>query len=435
MVQDHSNGVKTTGAVVAPGLDATTALARSELKYRDLFNYMPLSMCQLDVSELVKILGTLRAQGIVDLHAHLDEHPELLAHMLQNMLIEQANEHTVKMFGGTDPAEFVGPIARFWQGSEDTMRRSLAARYAGAEAYAEETRLRTLDGRMIDVFYTSAFPKALSELGIGLVGMIDIGDRIRAERMLQQVQAEFAHAARVATLGELTASIAHEINQPLAAIATNAEASLRWLARPDPDVEEVRTLAARIVADARRAGDVISHIRAMATGHIVDHELVSLNGAVEDALGIIRGELRSHAVTVQFAAGADLAPVLADRTQIQRVLVNLALNAVQALADQPAAARRLTVRTGVDADGWARIDVEDNGPGIPEAYLARLFDSFFTTKDTGLGIGLSICRSIIEAHGGRISCDNLPGGGARFTIILPFGAESNSGASVTANHT
>ena len=402
---------------------AFEALAQSELKYRDLFHHMPLALVQLDVSELIKVLGRLRVEGVSDLEAYMDAHPDFLGQMLQIMRVEQVNDHTVRMFGGHDPAEFVGPIARFWQGSEDTVRRSLAARYAGAEAYAEETRLTTLDGRVIDAFYTSAFPKALSGLGIGLVGMIDIGDRLQAERMLQQVQADFAHAARVATLGELTASIAHEINQPLAAIATNGEASLRWLARPEPDVEEVKALAARMVADARRAADVIAQIRAMATGQALEHEPILVNAAVEEALSFLRRELQTHEVSVEFVAGPRLPPVRGERTQIQQVLVNLAVNAIQAMADQPVAERRLTIRTSIDAGGGVRIEVDDSGPGIPDGDVGRLFDSFFTTKKGGLGIGLSICRSIIEAHGGRIGCESLPAGGARFRIILSAAIE------------
>jgi signal transduction histidine kinase len=367
---------------------------------------------------LVNVLGRLRGEGIVDLDAYVDEHPDFLSRMLQIMRIEQVNEQTIRMFGGSDASQFVGPIAKFWRGSEETVRRSLVARYGGAETYSEETRMQTLDGRMIDVFYTSAFPKALSELGIGLVGIIDVGGRLEAERMLQQVQADFAHAARVATLGELTASIAHEVNQPLAAIATNGEASLHWLNRPEPNVEEVRVLAARMVADARRAADVIGHIRTMATRHVPEREPLSVNEVVAEALGFLQREFQAREVRVHFLPAGDLPPAQADRTQLQQVIVNLAVNAVQAMVEAGEKDRQLTVRTIAAPGDRIRVEVEDSGPGVPPDDLRRLFESFYTTKKSGLGIGLSICRSIVEAHGGEIGCENFDSG-ARFSFNLP----------------
>jgi C4-dicarboxylate-specific signal transduction histidine kinase len=236
--------------------------------------------------------------------------------------------------------------------------------------------------------------------------------------MLQKVQADFAHAGRVATLGELSASIAHEVNQPLAAIATNGEASLRWLDRAEPNVEEARKLAARMVADARRAADVIRHIRGMATRQSAGREPVSVNDVVEETLGFLQRDLQSKEVQVEFDPAPGLPPVEADRTQLQQVLVNLAVNAEQAMAQHEVADRRLTIRTRLLESGCVSVGVEDSGPGIPDELAARLFDSFVTTKPNGLGIGLSICRSIIEAHGGRIDVANGDEG-ARFTFTLP----------------
>lgn len=424
--QLSDTGINLIGAIdVTDRRKAVEELARSELKYRNLFQHMPLSLCQLDVSELVRILGRVRGEGVTNLDAYMDDHPDFLGRMLQVMRVEQVNEQTVRLFGGRDSAQFVGPIAKFWRGSEETVRRSLAARYGGAETYSEETRMQTLDGRTIEVFYTSAFPKALSELGIGLVGIIDVGDRLEAERMLQQVQADFAHAARVATLGELTASIAHEVNQPLAAIATNGEASLRWLDRPEPNVAEVRVLAGRMVADARRAADVIGHIRTMATRHVPERESLSVNEVIAETLGFLQREFQARDVGVTFLPAADLPPAFADRTQLQQVVVNLAVNAVQAMAQGGGGDRRLTVRTLAAAGGKIRVEVDDSGPGVAPDDLRRLFESFYSTRKSGLGLGLSICRSIVEAHGGEIGCENT-GSGALFSFTLPTGAAAHT---------
>jgi PAS domain S-box-containing protein len=370
--RDNPDTYNLVGAVdITEAKRAATAIARSELKYRDLFQHMPLAICQLDVSELVQVLAGLREDGVTDLKTYMDGHPDFLGRMLEIIRIEQVNEHMVRMFGGRTPDEFIGPVARFWKGTEDTVGRSLAERFGGAEAYAEETKLRTLDGRSVDVFFTSAFPKALSELGIGLVGMIDIGGRIEAERMLHRVRADFAHAARVATLGELTASIAHEVNQPLAAITTNGDASLRWLARPEPDLEEVRALATRIVADARRAADVIARIRAMAAPQPPKHVPLSVNAAIEEAVRFLRHELSSHRVAADLDLAPRLPPVLADRTQLQQVLVNLAVNAMQAMTDHKTANPQVRVRTAAAPGGGVSIHVEDNGPGIAPDNVAR----------------------------------------------------------------
>ena len=413
---------------------ATAALVQSELKYRNLFHHMPIALCQLDVTELVGVLARLRREGVTDLDAYMDAHPNFLGQMLQIMRVEQVNEHMAALHGRSDPAEFVGPIGRFWQGSEDTVRRSLTARFAGAESYSEETRVRGLDGNAIDVFFTSAFPAALSDMGIGLVGMIDIRIRLEAEKMLQQVQADFAHAARVATLGELSASIAHEINQPLAAIATNGEASLRWLDRAEPNVGEARKLAARMVSDARRAADVIKHIRAMATRQSAGRERLSVNELIEETLGFLQRDLQAKEVRVDFVPAAGLPPVDADRTQLQQVMVNLAINAEQAMVQHGIADRRLAIRTALATSGCICVEVEDSGPGIPAELAGRLFDSFVTSKPNGLGIGLSICRSIIEAHAGRISVANGDTG-ARFSFTLPAAIDPQPTAAAVPSHT
>jgi C4-dicarboxylate-specific signal transduction histidine kinase len=265
--------------------------------------------------------------------------------------------------------------------------------------------------------YTSAFSPELSEFGVGLVGMIDIGDRLNAERRLQQMQAEFTHAARVATLGELTASIAHEVNQPLTAISVSGQASLRWLNREPPDVDEVRTLAARIVADAQRAADIIVRIRNMAAQEDPQRDPVDLREVVQETIKFLHRELQTHGIKLNLQLPEKLPPVLGDRTQLQQVVLNLVMNAMHAMYDQKLDRRLLTVRAAEDRNR-VRVEVEDLGPGVPEHDRARLFNAFFTTKADGLGLGLSICRSIIDQHEGEIDCEHLATG-TRFAFSVP----------------
>ncbi len=202
-------------------------------------------------------------------------------------------------------------------------------------------------------------------------------------------------------LGELTASIAHEVNQPLAAIAANGEAGLRWLSRPEPDVVEVRELTKRIVADARRAADVISRIRGMAVRRAPEHASLAIDEVIREVLLFLRHEVQSRGVTITYHPARSVPPVRADRTQLQQVIVNLAVNAMQAMANASDGSRNIIIRTATPDDATMVCSIEDNGPGIDAVGLARLFDSFFTTKEGGMGMGLPICRSIIEAHGGR----------------------------------
>jgi C4-dicarboxylate-specific signal transduction histidine kinase len=221
-------------------------------------------------------------------------------------------------------------------------------------------------------------------------------------------------------LGELTASIAHEVNQPLAAIAASGEASLRWLSRPAPEVDEVRDLTTRMVADARRASEIVARIRGMATRRVPEQALLSLDDVIHEALVFLRHEVESRGVAVSHVPALGSQKVVGDRTQLQQVVVNLAVNAMQAMAQADSTSRTITIRTAAPDTVTLRCWVEDSGPGIAPQHVTRLFDSFFTTKDTGMGMGLRICRSVIEAHGGSIAADNESAlGGARFVFSLP----------------
>jgi PAS domain S-box-containing protein len=417
--EDDPESLNTVGAIdITEEKCAKEALERSERKYRTLVQYMPIALVQIDVRELLDDFARLRREGVDDLAAYIDVHPEFLARAMQTIRVQEGNDLTCELFGAKDSAELSGPVDRFFKVMPETLKWSLAARYSGQERFVAETRLSTLDGRVLDLLYTSAFSPELSEFGVGLVGMIDIGDRLNAERRLQQIRAEFAHAARVATLGELAASIAHEVNQPLTAIFANGEASLRWLDREPPNVDEVRTAATGIVAHARRAADIIARIRNMAAQKDPQRDPVDLGEVVQETIKFLHREFQTQGIKLNLHMADGLRPVLGDRTQLQQVVLNLIMNAMHAMQDQTANGRVLTVRV-VDDRYRVRVEVEDTGPGIPKQDRARLFDAFFTTKTTGLGLGLSICRSIIDHHGGEIDCQHLPTG-TRFVFSVPI---------------
>ncbi len=396
---------------------AKTALETSEQRYRSLFHVLPVALIQLDRTEIAGVFAQMRADGVRDLQAYFDSHPGFYEYAANSIQVVEVNRRAVELFHARDEGQLIGPAARLWSEAPDLIRQSMAARFSGASRFEAEMKIRTFDDQIREVLYVAYFPEAFSKSALGLSCLLDISDRVKAQAMLAQVQAEFAHAARVSMLGELTASIAHEVNQPLGAILTNGEAALRWLNRPEPDLAELRALSTRTVADARRAADVIRRIRGLATHTEPERSPLALNSVIEEVLLFLRPELMRQGVEASLDLASDLPDVIADRVQLQQVFANLAVNAMHAMTDRKE--RRLTIRTA-RADGHTiRADLEDTGHGISVDHLDRLFQSFFTTKDGGMGIGLAICRSIVEAHGGRIEAANLPGGGARFRFTLP----------------
>lgn len=401
--------------------DPADALRLSEHRYRNLFQAMAASFWELDFFPVGAMLRDLKASGVRDFPAYFAAHPEFVRAMMRATSIVDVNDESVSLFGRSDKAELMVDLEAYWpEASTHVFAESVIAAITGEPRYATETRLRTIDGREIDVLFTACFPPDTMNKGTLLVGVIDITARKRAHAELARLQAEFAHAARVSMLGELTASIAHEVNQPLAAIAANAAAGLRWLGRDEPDVAEARAITARIAADAQRAADIIARVRTMASARPLEKTALSVNGVVEEAMVFLRHEMQAQGAELTLDLAPDLPAVVGDRIQLQQVVVNLAVNALQAMAHGEGR-RALTVRTRRETDGQVRVAFDDTGPGIDAAHLGSLFDSFFTTKDAGMGMGLPICRSIVEGHGGTIAAENRSDGeGARFTFTLPY---------------
>ena len=261
----------------------------------------------------------------------------------------------------------------------------------------------------------------------------DITERKRAEaeardseRRYREVQAELAHASRVATMGQLMASIAHEVRQPIAAVVTNAQAGLNWLGAQPPDLEEVRQTLGCIVRDGMRAGDVIGRIRALVEKAPPRKEDLEINEAVLEVIALTRAEVLKSGVSVRTQLAEGLPVIRADRVQLQQVILNLIINAVEAMSGVGEGARELLISTGRDASNGVLISLRDSGPGLDPKSLDRLFEAFYTTKAQGMGLGLAISRSIIEAHGGRLwASANVPRG-ASFQFTVPASPDTGS---------
>jgi len=257
----------------------------------------------------------------------------------------------------------------------------------------------------------------------------DITATIRAdhaEQALREAQAEVAHVTRVTTLGELTASIAHEVNQPLAAVIANAEACLRWLDREAPDLAAARRSVEWVINDGIRASEVVRRIRALANKADMEKLPLDLNDVVREVIVLVQRELSSQGVSLRTELAPALPVILGDRVQLQQVIINLVMNGIEAMYPVTDRPRELVIRSRQDEAGQALVSVTDCGTGISTEHADRLFNAFFTTKSSGLGMGLSICRSIVEAHGGRLSASGNEGPGATFQFVLPLHREDAS---------
>jgi PAS domain S-box-containing protein len=252
-----------------------------------------------------------------------------------------------------------------------------------------------------------------------LAVLADISARRRAEDALRAEQAELGRMARFTTVGAMTASIAHELRQPLAAIVTNGNAGMRWLDRPAPDLTEVRAALERMVSEGHRASEIISSIRAMFGKEQQQRKSVSIDDLIREVLSALLGDLKSCGITLRLELLDGVHPVEADRVQLRQVLFNLvnnAMDAMNAVEDRP---RVLRIRSETLEQQWVVISVQDTGTGISAENKDRIFDAFFTTKSHGMGLGLSICRSIVEAHGGWLSASAAHPHGSSFQVMLP----------------
>ena len=280
-----------------------------------------------------------------------------------------------------------------------------------------EHRLLMPDGEVKYIRVVAHLPPGGSEF-VGAV--TDITEFKRSQEALRTSQAELAHVTRLMTMGELAGSIAHEVNQPLSAIAASGGACIRWLASPTPNLQEAREAAARIVRDAKRAGDVIQRIRALTRKATTEKERLDLNGAIQEVLGLAKAEMLKNRVALRTELRDDLPKVLGDRIQLQQLVLNLIMNGIEAMSAVGDRPRELAISTQSGEPDQVVVRVRDSGVGLDPKSSERIFDAFYTTKPTGMGMGLSISRSIVQNHGGRLwAVPNDRGPGTTFQFTVP----------------
>jgi PAS domain S-box-containing protein len=325
---------------------------------------------------------------------------------------------------GWSPDDLVGKTAEWLLHPEDRERSfaELANLSAGRKTLHFENGLRSKDGsyRWLSWF-------AVQDGGLNYATGRDVTDLKRAEEQLHILRRELADASRQATVGAMTASIAHEIKQPLTAIMAHASAGLRWLKRSDPNLARAQSNLDHIVKAGKGLGEVIDSTRAMFGKASAEQNLVDVRLLVSNVLALARSELESHQIVLHNEIRGRLPEVMASRVQLQQVILNLIMNAVEAMSSVRGRERCLTIGSCLNQPATLTITVKDTGIGIDPAHFDRIFDPFFTTKAHGMGLGLSICRSIIEAHGGKLLASPRNPVGSSFYLSLPISAASSSG--------
>jgi signal transduction histidine kinase len=401
---------------------AEVELRKSEQRYRTIFESAGSAIVEEDLTRVMAVLDEIRARE-GDVPRYLDAHPEVVAETLRLIRVTDANYAAARLFGAETPQDFLKDVsvlntpelAAAWV----VLLRAIAE---GKRIVETELVLTTIQKQKVSTVVTIVLPDPASGYENVLCTFVDLTERNRAHEALRQAQATLAHATRVAALGELTASIAHEVNQPLAAILNNANAGIVLLSRGGPaDLAEARAALDDIALDADRAGAVIERVRALAKRSPPQRERLQLADVVADVLLLAAHELVVRRVAVRRDALEPLPAVLGDRVQLQQVLLNLVVNGMDAMDALSDGERRLEIGARADTlDGKpaATIRVRDCGVGLRDADRERLFEAFYTTKPNGMGMGLAISRSIIEAHGGRMWVEPNPGPGATFAFTL-----------------
>jgi len=344
--------------------------------------------------------------------------PDLLVMADTNGTLLSVNPAWTATLGWSE-GDLLGTTADWLCHPDDVTRNhtELARLVGGQKTLHFENRLRHRDGSYRWLSWT-----AVPDEGRLYAVARDVTDLKNAEEQLRVSRHELTQISRQTTMGAMTASIAHEVNQPLAAIVANANAALRWLAKGQPDLTEVHSILKRIVGDGLRAGQVVASIRSMFGKDRGETSLVTVNDLIDEVLTLVNGERASHRISLRKDLGEGLPRVMADRVQIQQVLVNLIMNAIEAMSTVADRERVLIVKSEGGQSEHVLITLQDSGTGIDPAHMDRIFDAFFTTKDRGMGMGLSICRSIVESHGGQLWASAHNPHGTSFYLKLPITA-------------
>jgi PAS domain S-box-containing protein len=401
--------------------EADQASHRSEIRYRTIFETAVISILECDISAVRHRTVALRKDTPID--EYLREHPKFIREAIGLMRVIDVNDAGIRMFGVRGKEDLLGNFERFWPvKSERVFADAMIAVSENRPMFEAEVTMQTEDGRLFELIFTLARSSEAEYRNIVFLSLIDITPLNRVRSALQLAQSDLAHATRITSLGQLTASIAHEVNQPLAVIVANGQAGLRWLHREMPNIPAAITSLERLVGDAKRAGSIIHGVRSLARNDASEQVRLDLNEVVSESLLLLASELNRFGVKLTIDLCDTRLYIQADRIQIQQVMINLVTNAIQAMSESHDRPRLLHVSTIIVNSTGVVVTVNDTGPGIGPMVRDRLFTAFTTTKADGMGLGLSICETIVSRHGGLISASDNDGLGASFSFTLPLDA-------------
>lgn len=398
---------------------SNTALRDSETRYRAIFEGSRVALWERDYSAARNYLLSLKAQGVTDLKEEVKRDPSIIPRCSSLMRTVAANRAALELIGHVADGQ-LSARGKLFASPNDEIFINLMDAIFREETQFEDNGMLTMDsGETKLVLACIRFPDDAAAYDRVVVGMLDITQREMAQKALLEAQAALARASRTTTMGVLSASLAHDLNQPLGALLMNAQTCLRWLKREPPDLERVQRSVERMVRDSQRASEIVSNTRRALMDSAQPLEVVDLEALLNETRALMERDLQRHAITLDIEADPKIPVVRAVRIEIQQVLVNLMNNAIQAMSEASSPTRRLIVTSSATPNRQICIAVRDFGPGIDDEHMAKLFEPFFTTKKSGMGLGLAICRGTLESRGGQLLARNHPEGGAVFEMILP----------------
>ncbi|WP_051777146.1 sensor histidine kinase [Pseudorhizobium pelagicum] len=414
------------------GADATTAILaelitqnRKLSRYQSIFDHINLGFFEQDLSDLRAYLARLRDDGVVDIRAYASDKPSFPDDCLNMIRTVDVNDACVRLMGANSKDDLIGPT-RF-RPPHSYRLGAIAALFEGQQMITGKTTLEGVDGRELVVLFTAILDwEDRVDRDRLIFSITDITEQERTNERLLRTQEALAKANRVATIGALSASIAHELNQPLGALLMDAQTTQRWLGVEQPNIAKASEALDRVVSNARRAADIVRSVRDRVVNNRARTSSVDPVRLVKETATLLERELARYNARIKVEA-PDIAPPLdADPGELQQVILNLIVNGLQSMA---AGGRSVVPVIDVQITQWnedmARISVRDRGPGIAKDQAASLFDPFYTTKPDGMGMGLAICRSTIESYGGEIEAFNHPDGGAIFQVTVPIFDRTN----------
>lgn len=411
-----ANVVTTLLILRAKAMFAT--LRESEGRYRTIFDSLAVSIWEHDFRPVQAAIDALRAKGVQDLAGYIEANPQFVRDTRRLVRITDVNETAVRLMKVKTRTDFFTHLHEFLPETDDSFAECILAIDERRPLFQAETRVMARDGEQLDIIVAIGFPPN-GRLDRVPASIVNITESRRMEAVIVQTRNQLERAQRAAALGQLSASIAHEINQPLSAIRSFADAACRWLRHDPPDVGEAGFALQNVVEAVHHADQVIRGVRKLTGKARPEVEQVALDGLLRDCAVLMQREVSNHKARLTLRLDAAQVHVAVDRVLIQQVMANIISNALQAMEDTPECSRLVVITSRMAQDG-VEVCVSDTGPGWPSNGVDLAFEAFQTTKAQGMGLGLSISRSAIEAHQGTITVGTAPGGGATVTFTLPI---------------